>query len=65
MLVYLQDLKGKVLIKAKRLNKLEAVFFPETATADDPDVTEEEESDDEDDQEEKKSKVGVVSRESE
>lgn len=63
----LQELKGKILIKGKRLNKLEASFAPEEAAADDTDVTEEEESNDEDEDEQKeeeKSKVGVTSSES-
>eukprot|EP00064_Thunnus_orientalis_P004803 superscaffoldBa00000448_g4815 len=52
-----EELKGKILIKGKRLNKLEASFAAEEAAADDPDVTEEEESNDEDEQkEEEKSK---------
>lgn len=60
---YLQDLKGKFLIKGKRLNKLEASFAAEAAAADDTDVTEEEESNDEDEQKEEE-KVGVTSRKS-
>lgn len=48
-----QELKGKFLIKGKRLNKLEDTF----AEADDNDVTEEEESNDEDAQKEKNTKV--------
>nr|XP_046264337.1 1-phosphatidylinositol 4,5-bisphosphate phosphodiesterase delta-1-like isoform X2 [Scatophagus argus] len=52
-----EELKGKFLIKGKRLNKLEASFAPEATAADDTDVTEEEESNDEDKQnEEDKSK---------
>ncbi|XP_053293140.1 1-phosphatidylinositol 4,5-bisphosphate phosphodiesterase delta-1b isoform X1 [Pleuronectes platessa] len=48
-----EELKGKFLIKGKRLNKLEAIFASETAADDDDDdVTEEEESDDEDEQKE-------------
>lgn len=58
----LQELKGKFLIKGKRLNKLEASFAREAAAADDTDVTEEYESNDEDEEEEQKSKVGVASR---
>lgn len=46
---FLQELKGKFLIKGKRLNKLEAIFAQEADT----DVTEEEESGDEDEQKEK------------
>lgn len=62
---HLQELKGKFLIKGKRLNKLEASFAPEGAAADDTDVTEEEESNDEEEQEEKeKSTVRVTSRQS-
>ncbi|XP_068197190.1 1-phosphatidylinositol 4,5-bisphosphate phosphodiesterase delta-1-like isoform X1 [Antennarius striatus] len=50
-----QELKGKFLIKGKKLNKLEASFTPEAAP-DDEDVTEEEESnDDEDEQKEEES----------
>ncbi|XP_041660092.1 1-phosphatidylinositol 4,5-bisphosphate phosphodiesterase delta-1-like isoform X2 [Cheilinus undulatus] len=41
-----EELRGKFLIKGKRLNKLEATFAPEAAAADDTDVTEEEESND-------------------
>ncbi|XP_044076728.1 1-phosphatidylinositol 4,5-bisphosphate phosphodiesterase delta-1b isoform X3 [Siniperca chuatsi] len=48
-----EELKGKFLIKGKRLNTLEASFAPEVAAADDMDVTEEEESNDEDEQKEK------------
>uniref|UniRef100_A0AAQ6A2Z0 Phosphoinositide phospholipase C n=1 Tax=Amphiprion ocellaris TaxID=80972 RepID=A0AAQ6A2Z0_AMPOC len=43
-----EELKGKFLIKGKRLNKLEACFASETAADEDTDVTEEEESNDED-----------------
>ncbi|XP_049603043.1 1-phosphatidylinositol 4,5-bisphosphate phosphodiesterase delta-1 isoform X2 [Syngnathus scovelli] len=43
-----EELKGKFLIKAKRLNKLEATFAPDLADVEESDVTEEEESDDED-----------------
>lgn len=58
VLQYSQELKGKFLVKAKRLNKLEAAFAPETPAAEDTDVTEEEESNDEDDEEEEeRSKV--------
>lgn len=52
---FLQELKGKFLIKGKRLNKLEAIFS-QAAAADDTDVTEEEESGD-DDEDEQKGKV--------
>ncbi|XP_053185437.1 1-phosphatidylinositol 4,5-bisphosphate phosphodiesterase delta-1b [Scomber japonicus] len=57
-----EDLKGKFLIKGKRLNKLEASFAAEAAAADDTDVTEEEESNDEDEQkeEEKKKKLKLA-----
>ncbi|KAM7401228.1 hypothetical protein PAMA_005424 [Pampus argenteus] len=51
-----EELKGKFLIKGKRLNKLEASFATEAAAADDTDVTEEEESNDEDQQKEEKEK---------
>ncbi|XP_070774280.1 1-phosphatidylinositol 4,5-bisphosphate phosphodiesterase delta-1-like isoform X5 [Enoplosus armatus] len=51
-----EELKGKFLIKGKRLNKLEASFAPEAAAADDTDVTEEEESNDEDQEEDKSKK---------
>ncbi|XP_034470704.1 1-phosphatidylinositol 4,5-bisphosphate phosphodiesterase delta-1-like isoform X2 [Hippoglossus hippoglossus] len=47
-----EELKGKFLIKGKRLRKLEAIFASETAADDDEDVTEEEESNDEDEQKE-------------
>lgn len=56
----LKDLKGKFLIKGKRLNKLEATFAQEAEAAEDTDVTEEEESDDED-EDQQKSKVKVLS----
>lgn len=49
---FLQELKGKFLIKGKRLNKLEAMFSQEAA-AEDTDLTEEEESGDEDEDEQK------------
>lgn len=51
-----QELKGKFLIKGKRLNKLETTF----AAAETDGVTEEEESDDENEQKKEKSKVGVT-----
>lgn len=54
-----QELKGKFLIKGKRLNKLEAIFAQEAAAAD-TDVTEEEESGDED-EDEQKEKARAVS----
>ncbi|XP_035025982.2 1-phosphatidylinositol 4,5-bisphosphate phosphodiesterase delta-1 isoform X2 [Hippoglossus stenolepis] len=47
-----EELKGKFLIKGKRLHKLETIFASETAADDDEDVTEEEESNDEDEQKE-------------
>ncbi|XP_037538005.1 1-phosphatidylinositol 4,5-bisphosphate phosphodiesterase delta-1 isoform X2 [Nematolebias whitei] len=49
-----EELKGKFLIKGKRLNKLEVSFAGDTAAAENTDVTEEEESNDEDEQKEKK-----------
>ncbi|XP_035527314.1 1-phosphatidylinositol 4,5-bisphosphate phosphodiesterase delta-1b isoform X3 [Morone saxatilis] len=49
-----EELKGKFLIKGKRLNKLEASFAAEAEAADDTDVTEEEESNNEDEEEQKK-----------
>nr|XP_061795069.1 1-phosphatidylinositol 4,5-bisphosphate phosphodiesterase delta-1-like [Nerophis lumbriciformis] len=57
-----EELKGKFLIKAKRLNKLEATFAPEVEAMDDSDVTEEEESNDEDEPEEeiKKKKLKLA-----
>ncbi|XP_061652211.1 1-phosphatidylinositol 4,5-bisphosphate phosphodiesterase delta-1-like isoform X1 [Phyllopteryx taeniolatus] len=51
-----EELKGKFLIKAKRLNKLETTFAPEVADVDDSEVTEEEESNDEDEPEEQNKK---------
>uniref|UniRef100_A0A3Q3WYH9 Phosphoinositide phospholipase C n=1 Tax=Mola mola TaxID=94237 RepID=A0A3Q3WYH9_MOLML len=51
-----EELKGKFLIKGKRLNKLEASFAQEAAAAEDTDVTEEEESDDEDEDQQKAKK---------
>lgn len=62
--MHIQELKGKFLIKGKRLDKLEARFAKEAAAAEDTDVTEEEESDDvnEDEEEEQERKVGVALR---
>uniref|UniRef100_A0A8C7XTN0 Phosphoinositide phospholipase C n=1 Tax=Oryzias sinensis TaxID=183150 RepID=A0A8C7XTN0_9TELE len=58
-----EELKGKFLIKGKRLNKLEANFTSEAA-GDDTDVTEEEESSDETEEEQKKkSKVLKLAKE--
>lgn len=59
----LQELRGRFLIKGKRLNKLEASFAEEAADGEDTDVTEEEESasDGEKDEEQKESKVRVSS----
>ncbi|XP_061589010.1 1-phosphatidylinositol 4,5-bisphosphate phosphodiesterase delta-1b isoform X2 [Cololabis saira] len=51
-----EELKGKFLIKGKRLNKLEDFFSDEAATLGDSNVTEEEESDDDDEEEKGKSK---------
>ncbi|XP_072219670.1 1-phosphatidylinositol 4,5-bisphosphate phosphodiesterase delta-1-like isoform X2 [Leuresthes tenuis] len=51
-----EELKGKFVIKGKRLNKLEAIFADEAAAAEDTDVTEEEESNDDDDEDEQKEK---------
>uniref|UniRef100_A0A667ZS87 Phosphoinositide phospholipase C n=1 Tax=Myripristis murdjan TaxID=586833 RepID=A0A667ZS87_9TELE len=52
-----EELKGKFVVKGKRLNKLEATFAPEAAAEDDTDVTEEEDSnDEEEEQEEQKRK---------
>ncbi|KAM3866434.1 1-phosphatidylinositol 4,5-bisphosphate phosphodiesterase delta-1-like [Diretmus argenteus] len=48
-----EELKGKFLIKGKRLNKLEVSFAPEPPVEDDIDVTEEEESNEEDEEEQK------------
>ncbi|KAM9844922.1 1-phosphatidylinositol 4,5-bisphosphate phosphodiesterase delta-1-like [Aulostomus maculatus] len=47
-----KELKGKFLIKAKRLNKLEASFASEAAADDGSDVTEEEDSNSEEEEEE-------------
>lgn len=55
----LQELKGKFLIKGKRLNKLEAIFAQEAAAAD-TDVTEEEESGDEEEDEQKEKVRAVI-----
>ncbi|XP_063075169.1 1-phosphatidylinositol 4,5-bisphosphate phosphodiesterase delta-1b isoform X2 [Engraulis encrasicolus] len=59
-----EELKGKFLIKGKRLNKLEDSFATEANTAED-DVTEEEESgdDEEEDQKPKKSKKLKLAKE--
>ncbi|KAM3603914.1 uncharacterized protein V6R79_004013 [Siganus canaliculatus] len=51
-----EELKGKFLIKGKRLNKLEASFASEAAAGEEEDVTEEEESNDEEEQEEEEKK---------
>ncbi|XP_077354519.1 1-phosphatidylinositol 4,5-bisphosphate phosphodiesterase delta-1-like isoform X1 [Festucalex cinctus] len=51
-----EELKGKFLIKAKKLNKLEATFAPDALGADESEVTEEEESNDEDEPEEENKK---------
>ncbi|KAM8849613.1 1-phosphatidylinositol 4,5-bisphosphate phosphodiesterase delta-1-like isoform 2-T2 [Spinachia spinachia] len=48
-----EELKGKFLIKGKRLNKLEASFAPEAAAAEESDVTEEDEENNEDKDEQK------------
>lgn len=63
MCATLQDLRGRFLIKGKRLNKLEASFAEEAAAGEDTDVTEEDESgsDSENDEEPKESKVRVSS----
>ncbi|KAM9791223.1 1-phosphatidylinositol 4,5-bisphosphate phosphodiesterase delta-1-like isoform X5 [Syngnathus typhle] len=57
-----EELKGKFLIKAKRLNKLEATFAPDLADVEESEVTEEEESDDEDEpvEENKKKKLKLA-----
>ncbi|XP_039999018.1 1-phosphatidylinositol 4,5-bisphosphate phosphodiesterase delta-1-like isoform X2 [Xiphias gladius] len=47
-----EELKGKFLIKGKRLNKLEASFVYEETASDDIDVTEEDDSKDEEEQKE-------------
>ncbi|XP_061926287.1 1-phosphatidylinositol 4,5-bisphosphate phosphodiesterase delta-1b [Entelurus aequoreus] len=47
-----EEMKRKFLIKAKRLNKLEAVFASEATEIDDAEVTEEDESDDDEEPEE-------------
>ncbi|XP_054478661.1 1-phosphatidylinositol 4,5-bisphosphate phosphodiesterase delta-1-like isoform X2 [Anoplopoma fimbria] len=57
-----EELKGKFLIKGKRLNKLEASFAPEAAAADDPDVTEEEDSNNEDEDEQKEEEKRKVKK---
>lgn len=59
----LQELRGRILIKGKRLNKLEASFAEEAAAGEDTDVTEEDESgsDSANDEEPKESKVRVSS----
>ncbi|KAK5616735.1 hypothetical protein CRENBAI_024211 [Crenichthys baileyi] len=54
-----EELKGKFLIKGKRLNKLEDSFTDAAAEAENTDVTEEEDSNNEDEQEEKKSKKNL------
>ena len=49
-----QELKGRFLVKGKRLTKLEACFGPEETAGDDGSLTEEEEDDKEEEEEEKK-----------
>uniref|UniRef100_A0AAY4A9W4 Phosphoinositide phospholipase C n=1 Tax=Denticeps clupeoides TaxID=299321 RepID=A0AAY4A9W4_9TELE len=49
-----EELKGRFLIKGKRLNKLEDCFTPDASAIEDDDVTEEEESGGEESQEERK-----------
>lgn len=63
MCATLQELRGRILIKGKRLKKLEASFAEEAAAGEDTDVTEEEESgsDSENDEEPKESKVRASS----
>ncbi|TDH06162.1 hypothetical protein EPR50_G00129910 [Perca flavescens] len=51
-----EELKGKFLIKGKRLNKLEASFAPEGEEDDDTDMTEEEEVENEHEEEQRKKK---------
>uniref|UniRef100_A0A667ZEX8 Phosphoinositide phospholipase C n=1 Tax=Myripristis murdjan TaxID=586833 RepID=A0A667ZEX8_9TELE len=59
-----EELKGKFVVKGKRLNKLEATFAPEAAAEDDTDVTEEEDSnDEEEEQEEQKRKKLKLAKE--
>ncbi|XP_033838586.1 1-phosphatidylinositol 4,5-bisphosphate phosphodiesterase delta-1-like isoform X1 [Periophthalmus magnuspinnatus] len=57
-----EELKGKFLIKGKRLNKLESLFKQEADT-EDTDVTEEEESDDEEEVQKKKKKKLKLAKE--
>lgn len=52
---FFQELKGRFIVKGKRLGKLEDTFSDEANVADDGSVTEEE--DDEGDEEQGKSKV--------
>uniref|UniRef100_A0AAZ3P0K3 Phosphoinositide phospholipase C n=1 Tax=Oncorhynchus tshawytscha TaxID=74940 RepID=A0AAZ3P0K3_ONCTS len=49
-----EELKGRFLVKGKRLTKLEACFGPEETAGDDGSLTEEEEDDKEEEEEEKK-----------
>ncbi|XP_056276245.1 1-phosphatidylinositol 4,5-bisphosphate phosphodiesterase delta-1-like isoform X3 [Pseudoliparis swirei] len=49
-----EELKGKFLIKGKRLNKLEASYAPEAAESDDTDVTEEDDESNNEDEDEQK-----------
>lgn len=58
----MQELRGRFLIKGKRLNKLEASFAEEASAGEDTDVTEEEESgsDSENDEEPKETKVREI-----
>uniref|UniRef100_A0A7N8YB36 Phosphoinositide phospholipase C n=1 Tax=Mastacembelus armatus TaxID=205130 RepID=A0A7N8YB36_9TELE len=56
-----KELKGRFLVKGKRLNKLEASFASEAAGSDDAEVTEEEESNSENEhKKEKKKKVELA-----
>ncbi|CAB1326804.1 unnamed protein product, partial [Coregonus sp. 'balchen'] len=53
-----EELKGRFLVKGKRLTKLEACFGPEATAVDDGSFTEEEDDEKEEEEEEKKAKVG-------
>ncbi|KAM9322782.1 1-phosphatidylinositol 4,5-bisphosphate phosphodiesterase delta-1-like [Pholidichthys leucotaenia] len=58
-----KELKGKFIIKGKRLNKLESVFAPDADAGDETDVTEEEESDDEAEEQQKQKKKLKLAKE--
>lgn len=53
----LQELKGRFIVKGKRLDKLEEMFSEESKTAEEDSVTEEEDDEGDEEDQEKKSSV--------